>query len=728
MTATIRPALACAVLALSLLFAPGLRAQSDAVRSPPGEIVGSITLEGCRAADVTVSLRAEPLMMPSGLTGAVDPALHRTVIAAAVPVGERTFAFRLEGLTDRQLYRIGIRARRTALALGAGDAAPPVAYPPNPCDTLVWEGLPASIAMAGGEAVNVQGLAVSGQLQVQAGPQRDASRRWSRAGTFRLDDPDGVRLALRWLPPRGVTRGILQVSLERFDRTFDRGDCRSPEGLLHTAEVNVSPREIGGDPVFELPAVQLDELIVPPAPVRDGAAAGVAAIDDAAVATVTEAEHAKLLLGKPLYVRVLPIDESDPDGGPRCDREADGLPAWVVLVIASAIGAPPPEPPAADALEVYSPAIYRGPVVYSYPNYNHLCMRSTKGHTLNWLLATDFHVINNTGYGSGDWFPAGQRFCWKTGGGGGGFDPIGAITEVVGGLLSPLEWLVNAAAGGWASLKKFAVNAVASGIDGLGIPCGSSCKSLLSAGLEIGLMAAGLPPTLPNFEQLKQQGLDYVAAQIASQTGLPTPVTEWAVNNGYKALAANFTDEISTARGSSSGLPNVDWAVWDSGIEPATLEFTLHRTAIGTLRTGLYLPGNAVYDHQHVGVPRVMLFENGQPGASSMRVNVALSPNLSGWQEPGPTTYSVWGQTYTFDPTAQEVAGSLKGYWKTRIQQNPCVPMAIHREVLVLFPIPLGPLATFPSVPVAMNSTPFHAPFPLVSGQPGCIVAGVVNP
>lgn len=708
-------------LALAALwFVPALQAQAEGVRSPPGAIAGTVTLEGCRAADVAVTLRAEPLAERSDMVAAVDVAMPRTAVAAAVPVGERSLEFRLEGLADGQLYRLGIRARRAALTAWEY-GAPPTAYPPNPCDTIVWEGLPASVAMAGGDAVQVRGRAVSGLLQVRTSATRYGARGWSRAGLFGLDDAVRGQVALRWLPPAGTTRGVLQVALERFDRDLDRGDCTSPQGLLHTAEVSVLPREIGGDPVFELPAVQLDDLIVPPADTRDDA------LDDGTrAATVTVAEYSKILLGKPIYVRVLALDETDPDGGPRCDPEREGLPAWVVLVIAKAIGEPPPEPPAADELSVLSPVIYRGPVVYSYPNYNHLCLRATRGHTLNWVLPTDQLAINDSGYGHGDWFPAGQRFCWKTGGGGGGFDPIGTLVEVAGGLLSPLEWLVNSVAGSWESLKKFAVNAVASGIEEIGIPCGSGCKSVLSAGLEIGLAAAGIPPTIPNFDQLKQQGLDYVAAQIASQSGLPDTVTQWAVNNGYKALAVKFTDEISAARGSSSGLPNVDWAAWDNGIEPATLQFSLLRSETGKLPTGLHLPASAVYASQFVGVPRVMLHANGQPGAASMTFSVALSPNLSGWQEPGPRTVNLWGVAYTFDPTVQEVAGSLKGYWKTTIQQHPCVPMAIHRVVQILLPVPAGTLATYPSVPVMLNSTPHHAPLTLIEGQPACYTGAIV--
>lgn len=708
-------------LALAALwFVPALQAEADGARSPPGAIAGTVTLEGCRAADVAVILRAEPLAEPSDMVAAVDFAVPRTVLAAAVPVGERSLEFRLDGLGDGQLYRLGIRARRAALIAGQHEA-PSAAYPPNPCDTIVWEGLPASVAVAGGDAVQVRGRAVSGLLQVRTSETRYGAREWSRAGLFGLDDAVGGQVALRWLPPAGTVRGVLQVALERFDRDLDRGDCASPQGLLHTAEVSVQPREIGGDPVFELPAVQLDELIVPPADTRDDS------LDDGTrAATVTAAEYTQILLGKPVYVRVVPLDESDPDGGPRCDREREGLPAWVVLVIAKAIGAPPPDPPAADELAVLSPVIYRGPVVYSYPNYNHLCMRSTKGHTLHWALPTDGLVINGTGYGHGDWFPAGQRFCWKTGGGGGGFDPIGTLVEVAGGLLSPLEWLVNSVAGSWESLKKFAVDAVASGIEEIGIPCGNGCRSVLSAGLEIGLAAAGIPPTIPNFDQLKQQGLDYVAAQIASQTGLPDTVTQWAVDNGYKALATKFTDEISVARGSSSGVPNLDWATWDNGIEPATLQFTLQRSVTGKLPTGLYLPASAVYANQFIGVPRVMLHANGQPGAASMPFNVALAPNLAGWQEPGPKTLSFLGIVQTLDPSVQEVAGSLKGYWKTTIQQYPCVPIAIDRVVQILLPVPVGTLATFPSVPVMMNSTPHHAPLSLIDGQPACYTGAVV--
>ena len=87
---------------------------------------------------------------------------------------------------------------------------------------------------------------------------------------------------------------------------------------------------------------------------------------------------------------------------------------------------------------------------------------------------------------------------------------------------------------------------------------------------------------------------------------------------------------------------------------------------------------------------------------------------------------TILGAVQTFDPTVQEVAGSLKGYWKTTIQQHPCVPMAINRVVQILLPVPVGPLASYPSVPVMMNSTPHHAPLSLVDGQPACYSGSVV--
>ena len=62
-------------------------------------------------------------------------------------------------------------------------------------------------------------------------------------------------------------------------------------------------------------------------------------------------------------------------------------------------------------------------------------------------------------------------------------------------------------------LKDGIVNAVAGIIPG----CGDDCKAILKKGLEVGITAlTGLPPSLPNFDQMAAQGVLYAVDQVQS--------------------------------------------------------------------------------------------------------------------------------------------------------------------------------------------------------------------
>ena len=61
-------------------------------------------------------------------------------------------------------------------------------------------------------------------------------------------------------------------------------------------------------------------------------------------------------------------------------------------------------------------------------------------------------------------------------------------------------------------------------LDQLGVPCPcpiGSCEVCLAAALDYGLASLGIPPSLPSFDELVDQGIDYMAATIAAETGLP---------------------------------------------------------------------------------------------------------------------------------------------------------------------------------------------------------------
>lgn len=62
-------------------------------------------------------------------------------------------------------------------------------------------------------------------------------------------------------------------------------------------------------------------------------------------------------------------------------------------------------------------------------------------------------------------------------------------------------------------IKQAAVDAVG------GLVCGgdATCKMALRAGLEIGLAAMGIPPSIPNLDQLMDEGITYLAGEVANQ-------------------------------------------------------------------------------------------------------------------------------------------------------------------------------------------------------------------
>jgi hypothetical protein len=133
--------------------------------------------------------------------------------------------------------------------------------------------------------------------------------------------------------------------------------------------------------------------------------------------------------------------------------------------------------------------------------------------------------------------------------------------------------------------------------------CGSGCKSLLKAGLKAGLAAMGLPPSLPNFDQLVELGkgslTDAIADYASDATGIPCDDTEFpgtntsckgAIRDGIDAMvnevrkatasaSCGMSEAEAHAHGIEGGVclpPEVAKAV-PSGIQPATVKVTVQR-------------------------------------------------------------------------------------------------------------------------------------------------------
>ena len=131
------------------------------------------------------------------------------------------------------------------------------------------------------------------------------------------------------------------------------------------------------------------------------------------------------------------------------------------------------------------------------------------------------------------------------------------VGDALGDAASFVEDSANWVSHGWKDVKAFAVDAVADRIPG----CDATCRMGLAAGLDAGLAAMGVPPSVPNFDQLAQAGKGYLVQTLAQQasetTGYPVPpqAVEAIVDRMYQAAK-----ERADGSGSSGGLrPDPDF-------------------------------------------------------------------------------------------------------------------------------------------------------------------------
>ena len=134
------------------------------------------------------------------------------------------------------------------------------------------------------------------------------------------------------------------------------------------------------------------------------------------------------------------------------------------------------------------------------------------------------------------------------------WDSIGAaFSSATDFFRSAVNWCATA----YEDIKGYAIDAAV-------IVAGEDARGMLTVGLEIGLAAMGIPPSIPNYDELTNLGKDYLVQAAADYTGLPPEATEAAVNA--------FLEE-ATRQANGGGNPNV-WIKPDPvhAYRPAYLE------------------------------------------------------------------------------------------------------------------------------------------------------------
>lgn len=177
-----------------------------------------------------------------------------------------------------------------------------------------------------------------------------------------------------------------------------------------------------------------------------------------------------------------------------------------------------------------------------------------------------FHIWSLKYAKAGDVVHPGSRYIlWDKAGSSGAVSDLGEALSAIGGaigldsLAAFVDWLSEQ----YAMLKQKMVELAADIISVTGIDCP---PEWLAAGLDLGLVALGIPPQLPDFEELADMGVDVLAEEIAAKTGVPM---HEAVELARQAVP-RVAQEARTAH--ASPLPgDGDWWVSINCSRPAVL-------------------------------------------------------------------------------------------------------------------------------------------------------------
>ncbi len=141
-------------------------------------------------------------------------------------------------------------------------------------------------------------------------------------------------------------------------------------------------------------------------------------------------------------------------------------------------------------------------------------------------------------------YPEGQLLCPPK-----PKDP-GLLEAIVSFVVDAVNWVSNT----YAKLKEAVIDFVS-----MFVPeaiCPKSCIGIL---LDIALTALGIPPSIPNFDQLMDQGLDYLAAEVVEGVGVPKEIQDLAIGPAKDIAIEEFKKaaEEEVKKGIKAGIEDM---------------------------------------------------------------------------------------------------------------------------------------------------------------------------
>lgn len=158
----------------------------------------------------------------------------------------------------------------------------------------------------------------------------------------------------------------------------------------------------------------------------------------------------------------------------------------------------------------------------------------------------------------------------------------------------------------------------------------TSCESLVQTGITLALASVGIPPSIPNWDELQKQGIKYAASEIASKIADETGgvVPQKFTQEVLEELAQKAFDEMTKNRGGSG--PQYDWVIPYLGFEPASVTVSLRRTGTDPLPSKLVLawPKTPLFRGGMLDIPRVFVSDD------DLKIPIVLDPNLDVFNAP----------------------------------------------------------------------------------------------
>ncbi len=167
-------------------------------------------------------------------------------------------------------------------------------------------------------------------------------------------------------------------------------------------------------------------------------------------------------------------------------------------------------------------------------------------------------------------------------------EAINAVTEFFSDLVSYAAQLTNWVASTYNGLKAGLITLVAQNLPLIPDSLRDELEDALTAMVDYGLASMGIPPTLPNFDDLTDLGVDYLATVAMESAGIPA---NDYMKDGLVELGTSVGESINASTSTSTPNPmGWDWIKQDPDFmyRPAYVLLTLHNpydepTPAGTL-------------------------------------------------------------------------------------------------------------------------------------------------